>query len=56
MEGVKTPLDVTAGFIAVGTVVEILPAIASVLTIIWMVIRIIETDTVQKLLGRKNGD
>jgi len=49
----KTPLDITAGFIAFGTIVELLPAIASILTIVWMAIRIVETDTIQKLLRRK---
>jgi len=49
----KTPLDITAGFIAFGTIVEMLPAIASILTIVWMAIRIVETDTIQKLLRRK---
>jgi hypothetical protein len=49
----KTPLDATAGAIAVGSLMEWLPAAASVLTIIWMLIRIYETDTVQKLLRRK---
>jgi hypothetical protein len=49
----KTPIDITAGFIAFGTIVEMLPAIASILTIVWMSIRIIETNTVQKLIRRK---
>lgn len=49
----KTPLDITAGFIAFGTIVEMLPAIASILTIVWMAIRIVETDTIQKLLRKK---
>lgn len=38
-----------------GVVVEILPAITAVLTIIWFAIRIYETKTVQKLLGVKNA-
>jgi hypothetical protein len=49
----KTPLDASAGLIAVGSLMDWLPAAASVLTIIWMLIRIYETDTVQKLLKRK---
>ena len=38
-----------------GEVIEILPAITAVLTIIWFAIRIYETDTVQKLLGVENA-
>lgn len=38
-----------------GVVIEILPAITAVLTIIWFAIRIYETKTVQKLLGVENA-
>ena len=37
----------------VGTLVDMLPSIAALFTIIWTVIRIWETDTIQGLLGRK---
>ena len=40
---------------AVGTMMQLLPAIAALFTIVWTVIRIYETKTVQKLLG-KNKD
>ena len=40
---------------AVGTMMQLLPAIAALFTIIWTTIRIYETKTVQKLLG-KNKD
>ncbi len=33
---------------------NILPAIATVLTVVWMIIRIYETDTVQKLCKKKS--
>lgn len=36
----------------VGTLMQVLPAIAAVFTIVWTAIRIYETDTVQKLLGK----
>ena len=39
----KTPIDITAGAIAVGTIVEWLPAVASLLTIVWMSLRIYQT-------------
>lgn len=37
----------------VGTLVDMLPSIAALFTIIWTGIRIWETDTIQGLLGRK---
>jgi len=48
----KTPIDVTAGAVAFASVIELLPAVASVFTIIWLGIRIYETDTVQKWLKK----
>ena len=36
-----------------GTLADMLPSIAALFTIIWTSIRIYETDTVQKLLGKK---
>lgn len=38
---------------AVGTFFGYLPSIAALLTIIWTTIRIYETDTVQRLLGKE---
>ena len=37
-----------------GTLAGWLPNIASIVTIVWMLIRIYETKTVQKFLGRSN--
>jgi len=48
----KTPIDVTAGAVAFASVVELLPAVASIFTIIWLGIRIYETETVQKWLRK----
>ena len=36
----RTPIDIAAGAIAAASIVEILPAITSALTIIWMGLRI----------------
>ena len=52
-EPVKAAGDVAAISVTVGTVAGILPAIAALLTIVWTALRIYETDTVQRLLGRK---
>ena len=40
---------------AVGTMMQVLPAIAALFTIVWTVIRIYETKTMQKLLGKHKG-
>ncbi len=37
----------------VGTLAGLLPAIAALITIVWTSIRIYETDTVQRMLGKK---
>ena len=39
----------------VGTLTEMLPSISALLSIIWVGIRIWETDTVQSLFGRKGN-
>jgi ABC-type siderophore export system fused ATPase/permease subunit len=52
-ESTKHLLDATSIFTAVGTMLAWLPHMASLFTIIWMVIRIWETNTVQKLFGKK---
>ena len=57
-EQVKQLGDAVSILTVVGTLAELLPAIAAVLTIVWTAIRIYETDTVQCMLGRrkKNAD
>ena len=52
-ETVKHILDGASILTVVGTLVEFLPAVSAVLSIIWVAIRIYETDTVQRLVGRK---
>ena len=52
-ESTKHLIDLSAIFTAVGTMMSILPVLASLFTIIWMGIRIWETKTVQKLFGNK---
>ncbi|MCI4653136.1 hypothetical protein [Sphingomonas aquatilis] len=48
----KASGDVVSATIVVGTLAQLLPHIAAILTIIWTLIRILETNTVQRLLGR----
>jgi len=51
-ESTKHILDTASIATAVGTIMQVLPAIAALFTIIWTCIRIYETKTVQKLLGK----
>jgi hypothetical protein len=54
-ETAKHVVDVLSIMTVVGTLVEMLPSIAAIFTIVWTVIRIWETKTVQNLLGRKDA-
>lgn len=53
-ETAKYLVDAVSIFTVVGTITQMFPAIAALFTIIWTGIRIYETDTVQRLLGRKD--
>ena len=53
---VKPIVDAVSVATVVGTLMNILPAIAALFTIVWTAIRIYETDTVQRLLGKKEKD
>ncbi len=48
----KASVDVLSFGVAVGTLAQLLPHLAALLTIIWTLIRIFETDTVREFLGR----
>ncbi len=51
-ETAKNVVDVLSIMTVVGTLVEMLPSVAAIFTIVWTAIRIWETETVQNLLGR----
>jgi hypothetical protein len=57
-EGVKHIVDALSLVTVLGTLINMLPSIAAVFTIVWTSIRIYETDTVQGWIGkvRKNGN
>jgi hypothetical protein len=55
-ETLKHMIDGASILTVIGTLVEFLPAVSAVLSIIWVAIRIYETDTVQKLVNRKGGE
>ena len=55
-ESTKHIVDALSVATVLGTLIDMLPSIAAVFTIVWTGIRIWETDTVQGLLGRGKKD
>jgi len=55
-ESSKHVVDAISVFTVLGTLIEMLPSIAAVFTIVWTSIRIWETDTVRGWTGRRNGN
>jgi hypothetical protein len=55
-EGTKQVVDAVSVLTVVGTIGEVLPPLAALFTLVWTAIRIYETKTVQRLLGRKPPD
>ena len=55
-ELVKYVVDAVSVATVVATLVDMLPSIAAAFTIVWTGIRIWETDTVQRIFGRKGKD
>jgi len=55
-EGTKTLVDAVSVVTVVGTIGEVLPPLAALFTLVWTAIRIYETQTIQRLLGRKPPD
>lgn len=54
-EATKHIIDVVSVLTVVGTLVDMLPSFAAFLTVLWTLIRIYETDTVQRILGKTGG-
>jgi hypothetical protein len=54
-DAIKYAVDAASIFTVVGTIVSVLPAVAAIFTIIWTAIRIYETKTVQRWLGKGNA-
>ena len=55
-EGLKATLDAVSVTALLGSLISLLPAISSLLTAIWMAIRIYESETVQRLVKRKETE
>lgn len=51
-EGIKTVVDVASVGTILGTIIGYLPAVAAFVSIVWGLIRIYETQTVQDLLKK----
>jgi hypothetical protein len=51
-EHLKQTLDLVSITTVFGTLMGILPSIAALLSIVWSVVRLYETDTVQKLIAK----
>ena len=52
----KTAGDIVAAGVTISTVLSWLPHVAAVLSIVWTIIRIYETRTVQKMFGRDDAE
>jgi hypothetical protein len=55
-ETAKIAGDVLSIATLLGALASLLPAVAAILTIIWTGIRIYETETVRRLLGKRGGN
>ena len=51
-ETTKQAIDAVSVFTVVGTLSDLLPPMAALVTIIWTGIRIFETKTIQRFLGK----
>ena len=54
-DATKHVIDTASIATAVGTLMQVLPAVAALFTIVWTLIRIYETKTIQKLLSKHKG-
>ena len=55
-ESTKTLIDGLSVVTVIGTIGELLPPMAALFTLVWTAIRIYETKTVQRLLGKDSLD
>ena len=54
-EASKYIIDALSFVTVIGTLAEMLPSIAALFTIVWTGIRIYETKTIQKWIGKKDA-
>ena len=53
-DSIKNIVDVGAGTLTVSALMDIVPEATALLSLVWICLRIYETETVQILLGRKD--
>ena len=53
-EDIKSTIDLASGGITVGAIFEAIPEITALVALAWWILRIYETDTFQKLIGKKD--
>jgi len=51
-EPTKQIIDASAGFVTIGAILEMVPEITAVLSLIWVVIRILETETIKNVINK----
>jgi len=56
VESTKSLVDAVSIVTVIGTIGEVLPPLAALFTLVWTGIRIYETKTVQRMLGRNPPD
>jgi len=49
---IATTVDLASVLVVIGVFFQFLPSVSALFTLVWMAIRIYETDTIQKMLGR----
>ena len=54
-EATKHIIDFASIATVLGTLADMLPAIAALLSIVWSLLRIYESKTVQRWMGKNNG-
>ena len=55
-ESTKTLVDGLSVVTVVGTLGDVLPPLAALFTVVWTIIRIYETKTIQKMMGKDRPD
>lgn len=55
-ENIKYVIDALSLVTVLGTLMDMLPSIGAIFTIVWTAIRIYETKTVQGWLGKKDAE
>ena len=55
-ETIKSAVDAASVVTVVGTLMEVLPAIAALASLVWSIIRIWETKTVQDWWANRNAE